>query len=578
MPGQGSKFTSPHVVSALQYAREVVDGDIVACKWVRLACKRQLDDLERWGAYTAEGKDRRKGGAYYFDEYEASRICGFIEQLPHVKGKWARERRKIKLEPWQCFRLTTIYGWLRTDNGKRRFRTAYTEVARKNAKTTVLAGELLHALTNDDEPGAEVVAAAVDREQASIVWGIAKQMVEKSPELREYSGVEAMAHSIVVRDTGSSFKPLSRDSGSHDGLNIHFAGVDELHAHKTRDMWEVLNTATGSREQPLLNTITTAGSDRSGICYETRGYVLKILEGAVEDETFFGIVYTIDEGDEWEDPACWIKANPNLGVSVFLDDLERKAEQAKATPAQVAGLLTKHFNVWVNADAALFDIIAWERKCTDESISIEQFRGCPCWIGVDLASKQDLNAVVALFLREGKYYVFPNFWLPEDAVESSANAQYSGWAREELIETTQGNIVDLDTIETRIAELGKVYGPTSIPYDPTQATQLAVHLGEGGVGLPMVECFQSVRTLSEPTKELAALIASGGIVHDGNPCMAWQISNVVGHYDAKENVYPRKQYPENKIDGPVALIMALGMAIRERAGLTEIDVDALAFA
>lgn len=574
------EFSSPYVQAALDYARNVISGEQVACKWVRLACQRQLDDLERWGAVYFDGQ-AYKGGPYYFDETEAHRVCEFVEALPHVKGEWARRRETIKLEPWQCFRLTAIFGWKRADDHTRRFRTAYTEVARKNAKTTTAAGEALYCLTLDDEPGAEVVSAAVDREQAAIVWGEqAKRMVERSKDLRDL-GVQAMAHSIVVPSTGSSFKPLSRDSGSHDGLNIHMAVVDELHAHKTRDMWEVIETATGAREQPLIDAITTAGSDRAGICFEQRTYVTKILDGVVEDETYWGIIYTIDDKDDWEDEAVWIKANPNLGVSVKIDDLRRKVDKARSTPAAVAGLLTKHFNVWVNADANLFDIRAWERPaseggCYQPGLRIEDFRGRPCWLGLDLASKVDLNALVALFERDGLYYCFPFLWLPEEAVEESTNSQYDGWVRSGHIRTTEGQIVDLDEIEDQVRELAKTYGPSSVPYDPHQATQLAVHLEESGV--PMVECLQSVRNLSEPTKELDALIREGKIRHDGNPVMAWMISNVVGHYDAKDNVYPKKQYPQNKIDGPVALIMALGMAIRERARLKSIDVSKLMFA
>jgi len=266
---------------AHKYARGVVSGEILAGKYVKQACQRQLDDLERW-----KGKNQ----PYRFDESAADFVCGFIECLPHIKGEWARQGRTIDLEAWQCFILCTVFGWKRAD-GTRRFRTAYTEVARKNAKSTLSSGVGLYMLVGDGEPGAEVYSGATTRDQARIVWDDARRMAQKTATFREL-GIKTHAHAIT-NDDGGSFKALSAEAKNLDGLNIHCAIIDELHAHRTREVWEVLETGTGARAQPLIWAITTAGSDRSGICYEQRAYVLKILDRATEDETYFGIVYAV---------------------------------------------------------------------------------------------------------------------------------------------------------------------------------------------------------------------------------------------------------------------------------------------
>lgn len=541
---------SQYVDKALAYARGVVAGEIVACALVRQACQRQLDDLARW----------EKDGPYRFDVAAAHRFCAFAEALPHVKGEWAKRGDTITLEPWQCFIYTTKYGWLRREDGLRRFRTSYLEIARKNAKTTVAAAEALYLELEDGEPGAEVYFAAVDRKQAQIGWSIAKQMVQKSPDMREHYGVQAMAHAIVARDSASTCQALSRDAGSLEGLNVHGGIVDELHAHKTREVFDVIDSATGSRSQPLISSITTAGSDRSGICFEQRTYVVKILSGAIKDETYFGIIYTIDDGDDWSDEANWPKANPNLGVSVYLDDLRAKAAKARETPSALANFLTKRLNVWVNADHGLFDVLAWE-KCADTTLKIEDFAGkYPCWIGIDLAMRDDFCAEATLFDVDGEYRLFMRFWLPEETVEQSNNSQYDGWARAGLLEATEGDVVDFDLLESTMEERARQVGAKAVAYDPWSATQTAVHLHSRGV--PMIETPQNLRTLSEPTKTFAAMMNPKRLKHDGNPVMTWMISNVVGRYDSSENVKPKKAHEDQKIDGPMAAIFALAAQLR----------------
>ncbi len=531
-----------YVAIANGYIDDVLSGEIPACNWVRLACERQRRDLERtdW--------------CWRFDEARAAHVARFIELLPHVKGEWARGRGTIVLSAWQCFVLTTVFGWV-NEAGHRRFKKAYTEIPRKNAKSTLSSGVGLYLLTADDEPGAEVYSAATTRDQAKIVWGDARSMTIASPLFRRRFGVETGAHSIFVPGENASFKPLSRDQGGNlDGLNLHGGIVDEFHGHKDRAIWDVLVTAMGARSQPLLWAITTAGFDRAGICYEERSYVLKILGGVIEDEEYFAIVYTIDTDDDWADPACWQKANPNWGVSVKPEAIEREARKALQMASAQNNFLTKHLNVWVNADTAWMEMRAWD-ACADESLSLDDFAGEECILALDLASKVDIADKVRMFLRDGIYYVFADHYLPERAVEMASNSQYDGWRRDGWLTVTDGEVTDYDVIEDGVREDCVRFDVRDVAYDPFQATQLCGHLLAESV--PMIEVRPTVLNFSEPMKQLEALVLSGKLRHNGDPVLAWMVSNTVCHRDAKDNIYPRKERPENKIDGVVAMIMCL---------------------
>lgn len=542
------------VEQAQQYARQVVEGDIAACKWTQLACTRQVRD-----------RDNPPAG-YVWNGDRAEKVCRFVSRLPHIKGKWAGT--KIALEPWQAFVLTTVFGWT-DEEGNRRFRSSYVEVPRKNAKSTLTSGVGLYMLTEDQEQGAEVYSAATTRDQARIVFNDAQQMARRSPSLRQHYGVNVGAHNIHVLSTASKFEALSAEGSTLDGLNIHFASVDELHAHKTRAVWDVLETATGSRSQSLLWAITTAGSNRAGICYEIRTYVTKVLEGVAKDETFFGIIYTIDDGDKWTDPDVWAKANPNLGVSVYADDVQRLAHKAMTMPSAQNNFLTKRLNVWVNADTAWMDMRAWDR-CASPDMTPADFEGQPCYCALDLASRVDIAANVQVFAKPegGKihYYAFGKYYLPEDTVESEANSQYQGWVIEGRLTATPGNVTDFGYIKQDLRDTSSRFELVEVPYDPFQATQLSTELVEEG--FPMVEMRPTVLNFSEPMKELEAAVLEGRFHHDGDPVLGWMVSNVVCHMDNKDNIYPRKERPENKIDGVVALIMAIGRSMVAQAPAT----------
>ena len=545
-----------YITRAKEYAQRVVDGIEVAGRLEIRYCTRFLKDLASQAA---------EGFPYRFDEAAGARACQFIELLPHIKGQWAKpeyvegrlQPGRIQLEDWQILHVLQIFGWKHTVTGLRRFRRVYLEVARKNAKSTLAAGIALYMEVADGEPGAHVYSAATTGEQAREVFDVARNMALRLPEFQARFGVDIGKHDITVPETASSFKALNAEGSTLDGLNIHCAVVDELHAHKTRAVYDVLDSATGARSQPLILMITTAGSDRSGICYEQRDYTVKVLEGVIEDDTWLGVIYTLDEDDLWHDPKAWRKANPNLGVSVQLDDMEAACRKALAQPSAQGNFLTKRLNVWVNADSAWMDMQAWER-CADRTLTTEKVAHLPVISSLDLASKVDVAAKVNVHYDEqaDHYYLLPTFWLPERAVDQGRNSQYDGWRRAGHLQVTDGEVTDYDQIEDAIRADVCTLQVREIPYDPWQATQLASHLLEEGA--PMVEYRQTVQNMSEPMKQLEALVLQRKLTHTGNPMMTWMISNVVCHRDAKDNIYPRKEREENKIDGPVAAIMALG--------------------
>ena len=538
---------------ARQYARAVLAGGIPACRWVRAACQRQIDDLTcfkgRSSPYRFNPVLTDASGLRY---RPADRACAFVEQLCHVKGPLAGQ--PIQLEPWQAFILATVFGWVKTD-GKRRFRRSYIEVPRGNAKSTLSSAVGLYMLAADNEGGAEVYSLATTRDQARIVFGDAQTMVRRDRALREAFGIEVNAHNINIARTGSKFEALSSEGSTLDGLNIHFGCVDELHAHKTRTVYDVVETGTGKRDNSLLWVITTAGSNRAGICYETRTFVTKLLKGLFEDDSQFGIIYGLDDADDWASEEALLKANPNWGISVRPEVLLPLQAKAMQMPSAINNFKTKHLNEWVNADTAWMDMRSWE-ACADPGITEDEFIGEECYVALDLASKVDIAAKAKLFQRDGKFYAFLTYYLPESAAEDGRNSQYSGWARQGLLTLTPGNVTDFDQIEAELMADASRFQIVEVPFDPFQATQLSSHmLAEG---LPMVEMRPTVLNFSEPMKQLEALVLQKRFVHNGDPILSWMISNVVCHRDQKDNIYPRKEREENKIDGVVALIMALG--------------------
>lgn len=548
-------MTNRHVDAALAYCRAVVDGDMLSCKWARLACRRQLDDIDRKPS---------ADWPWIFDVDKASRPCEFVELLPHIKGKWAKEKRLITLEPWQSFILTTVFGWIHRDTGLRRFLEAYEEEPRKNAKSTKGAGILLYMLAADGEHGAECYTAATTRDQARIVFDDARAMAERTPDLRTYLGVAIMQHSLTVAHTASKAAPLAAEGSTLDGLNVHFALLDELHAHKRRDVYDVIDTARGAREQSLLWTITTAGTDRSGICYERRTYVTKILDGVVRDDRVFGIIFTIDDDDDPFDPKVWAKANPNFGVSVLVSDMEAAARKASEMPTALNNFLTKRLNVWVSNESPWMDMRAWDRCAAPALRDLSEFAGAKAWIGLDLAQKKDFAALTLVFERDGFWHVCPRLYLNELAVQESGNAHLQGWSRQGHVITTDGDITDFDVVADDLRRLCRDFDVQEVAFDPALSMYFAGKLIEEG--LPLVEITQRPLFFTPVLIQVENLVLEKKLRHDGNPVMGWMVSNLVVKVSKYNDLMsPTKERPENKIDGPMAMLMALGRALSGHA-------------
>lgn len=552
-----SKNSRDYCAIARQYQEDVLKGRIPACHWVRRACERQKKDLVKQNA---------KSYQFRFDEQAASRVCRFIELLPHVKGEWAARKELIVLEPWQIFILTCVFGWLDKESGRRRFRVVYTEVPRKNAKSALTSGVALYMLSADGEEGAEVYSAASKREQAKIVYDTARAMVDKLPAMRSALGIQTNSLAIFRPGSNATFRSLAKarsgGGGNHDGLNIHLGIVDELHAHPDSSMWDVLTSGVGARSQPLIWAITTAGHNRAGVCYEQRSYLCKVLDGVANDDRFFGMIWTIDKEDDWRKPDSWIKANPNWGVSVNPEAIESAARKAITLASARGEFMTKHLNVWVNSDSAWMDMQAWD-NCADHTLKLEDFTADECIIGADLASKDDFASYVRVFRRYdddkvAHYYAFAEHYNNEKAVDNNPNPAMDGWAAEGLIHVCKGEATGFNDIEEALKKDCENLRVNEIAFDPHQAWQISQNLKDEG--LEVIEYGMNVGNMSEPTKELAALVASGRFHHNGDPVLAWMVSNVVAHTDARDRIFPKREKSmlHQKIDGAIALIIALG--------------------
>jgi phage terminase large subunit-like protein len=545
--------------TAEQYVDDVLSGRQVACKWVRLACERHRRDLENGTEY-----------GLCFDETTAKTAIAFFRLLKHSKGEWAG--RPLVLEPWEQFVVWSLFGWKRED-GTRRFRTSYLEVARKNGKTTLAAGVGLYLMLADGEPGAEVYSVATKRDQARISHSEATRMAKSSPQLRRM--VTIFKDNIHILDTASKFEPLGADSDTMDGLNVHGAIVDEVHAHKTRDTWDVIETATGARRQPLMFAITTAGYDRQSLCFQQHEYTEKVLEGVIQDDSWFGAIYALDQvkdangnlvDEDWNDESLWVKANPNLGVSKKRDDMQRKAARAREMPAALNAFLRLELDIWTQAETKWINLEHW-RQC-GQAVDAEGLRGRTCYAGLDLSSNVDISALVLVFppqTDEDAYQIISRFWIPEEAMVERARRDrvpYPAWVRQGFIKATPGSVIDYDFIQAEIDELAQAYDITEIAFDRWGATKIQTDLMEKGGEDWLVQFGQGYVSMSPPMKELERLILEHKLAHGNNPVLSWMSSNLVVRQDPAGNLKPDKEHSTEKIDGMVALIMALDRALR----------------
>jgi phage terminase large subunit-like protein len=504
-------------------------------------------------------------------------VCRFIEHLPHIKGRWADQHLDIALEPWQQFHLTTVFGWYVEDEDAlsgwaRRFRTSYLSVARKNAKTTIASGGGLYSGFASGESGAEVYSGATGRKQAAIAWSIADGMARKSPDLCSEYDIDPRAHRIISESSGSIFEAVSKEADSLEGSSPSFVIIDEFWAHKNSAVYDALETGMGARENPLMWIITTAGNNTSGPCYRMESYVKKVLQGQITDDAFFGIIYTLDmpelvddetAADDWTDPEVWVKANPNLGVSIFAKDIKNRVNQAKADPIKEAAVKRKRMNLWVGADIAWMNTTWW--NACGEPFDLADFHGERCFLGLDLSSRDDIAALNGILERDGHIYQFGRYFLPSDVVAEGAESthqKYAVWAATGQFILTPGGVVDQDAIKDEILSLSRVFEVVEVPYDPWQASKLALELQAEGA--TMVEMRPNVGNFSEPMKEWGGLVKSGKFHHGGDPVLTWAVGNVVAHFDRNSNIFPAKESPDAKIDPAIAVIMALGRWMRHQ--------------
>ena len=530
---------------AIQYAYDILDNKISSCVYVKQACQRFVNDFDR--------------DDFIFDIAEANRWCGNIETFHHVKGKWAVKKEKLSLSPYQIFCFANMYGWKIKATGRRRFRESYIEVPRKNGKTFAVVPIGLGHLTWDNEPGAEVYCGATTEHQAYEVFRPACLLVNSKDSFREKYQLTVNKQIIFVQGTMAKFEPLIGNPG--DGASPSCGIADEYHQHKTSALVDTLITGMGARENPMMIYITTAGFDTSSPCYEKRQDVINILSGIVQDDSIFGIIYTIDEGDEWDTVEAQIKANPNYGISVDPEFLAGQLLQARRSASKQSSYKTKHLNIWTGSKSLYFNTLAYQ-KCRVKNLNIDQFAGRECVMATDLASKKDFACRATVFApldENGKYTAFVHHYLPEMEIEEGMGThakKYRAWFADGWIDASPGNTIDFARIEEDIYQDAKKIDLLELAYDPYQATDFAIRLALSGI--ETVEYGQTVKNLSEPMKFLDALILEGKIEFTMDPVLFWMFGNVTAKIDKKENVFPNKDSHANKIDGVVAIMLALG--------------------
>lgn len=535
------------------YARAVVAGEIVAGKLVRLACERHLRDL---------GDAAERG--LQFIAAEAARAFSFFGLLCHWKGRWAG--KPFTLTPFQQFVIGSLFGWRRPD-GTRRFRAAHIEIARKNGKTILGAGIMLACFVLDGEAGAECYTVATKKDQARISHEDAKQMARKSPGLRRRLII--YKDNLNFPETMSKFEPLGSDSDSTDGLNTHAWLADELHAWKDRKLFDVMETSTGARAQPLGVSITTAGYDRHSIWWERRELGIKVLEGVVDDDSLFAYIATLDEGDDWTDERNWIKGNPNLGVSLRVEDMRAECEAAKVTPGKQNPFKRLRLNVPTEQADRWLSLEQWNAGAgsTGWKDLREALKGRDCFAALDLSSTIDLAALVLLFpLDDGDYATLPFFWIPRETAQRRSDEDrisYPLWEEQGAIEFTEGNAVDQDFIRRRINELNADYHLREIAADRWNAAQIVTQLQ--GDGFEVVLFGQGFASMSGPAKEVERLVVEKKIAHGGHPVLRWCVANAACEQDAAGNIKPSKAKSTGRIDGVVGLTMCVGRATSQPA-------------
>jgi phage terminase large subunit-like protein len=562
-----SSKSEPAADPVTGYARAVLAGHIITGRLVRLACQRHINDLE-----TGASRGLR------FDSAEAQAAIDFWELCPHLKGREAKRGETLRLEPWQKFVIGSVYGWKRAD-GTRRFRVAWVEMARKNGKSTLLYPAGLHGLSLDGEEGAEVYSIATKRDQAKLVFDLAKRAVTRTPDLAAM--IQVFAFSLVCEDSFGKFEAVSSDADTLDGLNPHVALCDEIHKWKGRALWDVIETGMGARDQPLLWAITTAGEESDAHVYgQEHNHGVQVLEGVVEDDARFCFIAALDPGDEWTDPANFVKANPNLGVSVFADEIGEQVRKAKRMPAAANAVKRLRLGIRTQDDDAWIPLSLWDAG-KDTARTWDTLKGFPCWGGLDLANSSDFAALALLFplTEDGEpapdpqrpalwHYLF-RLWMPtegRDHRSSKLREIAAPWVADGWVDATEGDTIDGDRIEAAVIEAAGQFQVLGLAYDPYNAGTMAGHLQYEGV--PVHQFPQRMTTFAEPTRLFEDDLRAGHMRHDGNPAVRWMANNVVLVENAANHRMPSRKKSKWKIDGIVAAVMARGRAAAGEQGGT----------
>lgn len=530
-----------------RYINDVVSGKQLSCEYVKKAVKRHVDDIE---------KSKDKDYPYYFDRKEADKAIKFVKAMRHTKGEY--QDQFFKLMDWQAFITAAVFGWKRKNDGLRRFRKVYTEVARKNGKTEWLAAIGNRALIADGEKGAEVFSCATTLSQSSIVFRASKYMMRKLKQDSERVNdlVEIQSRNMHVMEHNAMYEPLAADSDKLDGLSCSMAIVDEYGAHRTSDLLKVLELSMGSRRQPLLWIITTAYFDKNSPCYKFREVCINILDGVLTDETLFTIIYTLDDGDDWENPNVWIKPNPSLGLTPYQEYMDEAYVRAK-NEGMVAEIQfkTKNLNIWTNTGSTWIPDDVY-MDCYD-NFTEEDLLGQECYGGLDLASERDIAAYVLYFPEQKRFLEY--YFCPQAKIDDRGRGDgvdYVQWAADGWIIPTEGDWIDQNFIQHYILESMQKFVVKEINYDAWGASKMVQDLiAEGAPFLPFRQGFKS---MSPPTKELNNMINRGDIRHNGNPVTRWMMSNVYLVYDPTLAVKIDKSKSSDKVDGAVALVMAIG--------------------
>ena len=494
---------------------------------------------------------------FTFNPEIAVDFCEFIEGLPHVEGRW--KTKTIWLEPWQCFFVVNLFGF-RSLEGGRRFTTALLLIARKNAKSTLAAAILLACLCLEPEVGPQVISAATTGNQARIVWGVAKRMVERDAEFRSAFQLEAFANSIARYENGGSCKPVNAKASTQDGLNPSVVSLDEVHAHKTHDLLNVLASAAGARENPLWLYTTTEGYENPGPWAETRQFAQHVLQRVLGADHFLAVCYALDDEDGDFDESKWIKASPLIEVNKKLLVENRKlAIEAKAMPGRLAEFQIKRLNRRAAGASAWVNLVRW-RRCSG-AVPLDELVGVPCRGSFDLASTMDMNAWRLLWLLEDRWYTWGRYWVPEGAVQQRTErgtVPYASWIKSGLVTQTDGYVTDYEVIGRDIKADCARFDVQEIAFDPWNATQFANQLSNDG--LPLVQFIQGPKSYHPGFQACEREYISGNLNHGGDPVLTWNMANLVPRRDANKNLAPDRERSADKIDGAVTLLMCFGCA------------------